>query len=133
MKTYSISEVSKLLGLPASALRYYDSGGFIPSIHRDSNGRRVFTEEDLNLLAALRRAVDADMTLPEFRELYDAVIIRGSYSEGRELLVVKHQEIEEKISRLQEALRSLEKVMEVYDEYISRESISSNPEDHHSD
>ena len=122
MKTYSISEAADLLDIPASTLRYYDSYGFIPSIHRDAGGRRVFTENDILLLGALRRAANSDLTLPQFRKLYEAVMLHGDHREGRQLLEEKCTEIEEKIHHLQESLLFIRKTIAVYDAFIAETS-----------
>jgi DNA-binding transcriptional MerR regulator len=51
---YSISEAAKLCGLPESTLRYYETIGIIDPIERDkSTKRRVYTEEDVNLVIAI--------------------------------------------------------------------------------
>jgi len=35
MKTYSIKEVSKLLGLPSSTLRYYEELGILSNVQKN--------------------------------------------------------------------------------------------------
>ncbi|WP_039791403.1 MerR family DNA-binding transcriptional regulator, partial [Paenibacillus riograndensis] len=37
---YSISEIEKITGLPASTLRYYEQEGILPSVNRNARGRR---------------------------------------------------------------------------------------------
>lgn len=50
-RTYTISQVSRLTGLPASTLRYYESIGLIGPIHRDTiSKQRVYDEKNLNLI-----------------------------------------------------------------------------------
>lgn len=124
MKTYSISEAAKLLNLPASTIRYYDSCGALPAFRRDAAGRRVFTERDLELLAAMRRGLDNGLSISEFHELYEAVMVCGSYSAGREILVRKIEEINGEISRLQAARAKLEAIIVEYDRYITAEDDS---------
>lgn len=94
----------------------------IPSIHRDAGGRRVFTEDDILLLGALRRAANSDLTLPQFRKLYEAVMLHGDHREGRQLLEEKCTEIEEKIHHLQESLLFIRKTIAVYDAFIAETS-----------
>ena len=48
--TYRIGEVAKKLGLSTSALRFYDAHGLLPFVHRDAQGNREFTDNDLNYL-----------------------------------------------------------------------------------
>lgn len=41
-----ITEVSERYGLSADTLRYYERVGLIPSVNRNKNGIRDYTEED---------------------------------------------------------------------------------------
>ena len=43
---YTIGEMAKILGVPASTLRYYDKEGLLPFVERSSGGIRMFTEKD---------------------------------------------------------------------------------------
>lgn len=121
MKTYYISEVANLLDLPASTIRYYDSCGALPSVRRDNAGRRIFTESDINLIAAMRRGLDVGLSISEFRELYKAVMIHGSHSEGRDLLVRKINEIDDSICHLQSAQSTLKSLVKEYSKCIEQE------------
>lgn len=121
MKTYSISEAAKLLNLPASTIRYYDSCGVLPTFRRDAAGRRIFTERDLKLLAAMRRGLDNGLSISEFHALYEAVMVCGSYSAGREILARKIGEINREISHLKDAQAKLEEIIVEYDRHIEAE------------
>lgn len=48
--TYRISEVARLLGISAEWLRAGERRGFFPPAHRDRNGHRYFTQEDIERL-----------------------------------------------------------------------------------
>lgn len=52
MKTYTISEVAKMVGVSTSTIRYYDGLGLLLKIHR-KNGQRFFTQDDVGLLSIL--------------------------------------------------------------------------------
>ena len=47
---YSISDVSKIMNLPVSTLRYYDKEGLLPYIERKDSGYRIFKEDDIRML-----------------------------------------------------------------------------------
>ncbi|MFT8705465.1 MerR family transcriptional regulator [Bifidobacterium aquikefiricola] len=53
MTGYSIGEVAQIMGLSTSAIRFYDRKGLLPFVHRDSAGRRVFQQDDLNFIEAI--------------------------------------------------------------------------------
>ena len=47
---YTVGEVARRLGVPASTIRYYDKEGLLPFVGRSSGGIRVFTEKDFEWL-----------------------------------------------------------------------------------
>ena len=47
---YSIKQVSDMLGIPASTIRYYDKEGLLPFVQRKASGYRSFSESDVSLL-----------------------------------------------------------------------------------
>ena len=56
---YTIKKISQITGLPASTLRYYDNQGLLPSLKRDNNNVRVFTDDDIasiKLINCLKRS-----------------------------------------------------------------------------
>lgn len=66
--TYTIKEVSKVTGLPASTLRYYETIGIIQPITRDpSSKQRVYGEEDMNMLVAISCLSSTGMSIDDMR------------------------------------------------------------------
>lgn len=49
MKKYTIKEVSEIMKLPISTIRYYDKEGLLPFIERKASGYRIFTESDIQM------------------------------------------------------------------------------------
>ena len=47
---YTVGEMAKLLGVPASTLRYYDKEGLLPFVERSPSGMRMFREKDYEWL-----------------------------------------------------------------------------------
>ena len=43
---YTAGEAAKILGIPASTLRYYDKEGLLPELERSSGGMRMFRDSD---------------------------------------------------------------------------------------
>ena len=50
---YTIGEMAKMLGVPASTLRYYDKEGLLPFVARSSGGIRQFRESDIEWLRVI--------------------------------------------------------------------------------
>lgn len=79
---YTIKEVAKLMNISEHTLRFWAKSGFFPSITRDSNNVRLFSEHDLGWVKivkclravgtenkAIKRYIDlcmvGDATIPE--------------------------------------------------------------------
>ncbi|NDR59096.1 Cu(I)-responsive transcriptional regulator [Aliiruegeria sabulilitoris] len=64
----NIGDVSRLSGLPAKTIRYYEEIGLVAPL-RDDNGYRRFRESDLHRLAFLNRARSLGFTIEDCRGL----------------------------------------------------------------
>ena len=50
---YTVGEMAKILGVPASTLRYYDQEGLLPFVERSKGGVRMSTEADYSTLRVI--------------------------------------------------------------------------------
>jgi MerR family copper efflux transcriptional regulator len=69
MNKYSIGEVSKITGLPAKTLRFYEEKGVINPPKREENGYRYFSEENLEEIKLIKNARDLGLPLTEIKKL----------------------------------------------------------------
>lgn len=60
---YTIGEMAKMLGVPASTLRYYDKEGLLPFVARSSGGIRQFRESDIEWLRVIGCMKKAGMSI----------------------------------------------------------------------
>ena len=64
---YAIGEMAKMLGVPASTLRYYDKEGLLPFVARSSGGIRQFRESDiewLRVIGCMKKAAEGTAWKP---------------------------------------------------------------------
>ena len=67
-ENYTIAEVSKLSGLPASTLRYYETIGLIQSVERDTSSKqRVYTQQDLDKIDGVACLHATGLSLDDMR------------------------------------------------------------------
>jgi len=91
-----ISAVARVSGVPASALRYYESKGLIRAMAREG-GRRHFAPEVLDQLALIALGQAAGFSLDEIR----AMLTPGSQPDiDRTLLAAKADELDRTARRL---------------------------------
>jgi DNA-binding transcriptional MerR regulator len=92
-----IREVSKLTGLPASTLRYYEEKGLIKSIGRQGL-KRVFKKHVVEKLALISLGRNAGFSLEEMAAMFSP---SGKAMLDREQLLDKASQLDITIQRLQ--------------------------------
>ena len=65
---YTIGEMAKMLGVPASTLRYYDKEGLLPFVARSSGGISHFRESDIEWLRVIGCMKKAGMSIKDIRQ-----------------------------------------------------------------
>ena len=70
-QTFSIGELSRLTGVNAETIRYYEKIGMVPPPPRARNGRRVYGPSERRALAFVRRSRNLGFTLDEIRALLE--------------------------------------------------------------
>jgi DNA-binding transcriptional MerR regulator len=60
MRTYSTSEIAKLIGIHPNTVMLYEKWGYIPPVPRKSNGYRVFNETHLHQMKLIRLALKSE-------------------------------------------------------------------------
>lgn len=98
-----ISEVSRRSGLPASALRHYETKGLIRSVGR-SGLRRVFHPSVLERLSLIALGQSAGFSLDEIARMFS---VDGRVRIDRQLLSAKARELDGTIRRLAALRRGL--------------------------
>lgn len=89
----SIGQAADRTGLSVHTLRYYEREGLLPSpVRRDSDGRRVYTEHDLEWLDLCVKLRSSGMPLASIRR-YAELVRLGSGNEAERLAILReHQQ-----------------------------------------
>ena len=106
--TYTVGEMAKLLGIPASTLRYYDREGLLPFVERSSGGIRRFRDSDMEWLRVITCMKSAGMSLRDIRE-YIQLALRGDDTiEARLRLFLRQRAaLEERMEELRRPMGTL--------------------------
>lgn len=104
-RTYTISEAAEILGLAASAIRYYDKKGILPAVERSDGGVRRFSESDIDWLRMVQHLKMSGMSIAEIQE-FTALYQRGdeSIQQRRELVHARRRKILQQMEELQDTL-----------------------------
>lgn len=128
VKTYSITEVSKMYHLPTTTLRYYEDLGLLYDIPR-IKGRRAYTQEHLNRLGAICCFKDTGMTLKELQELFAAQDDDADLDKTCDILDNHYQRVLEQLALLKKNERHIKRKVRFYhDIRTAKENHSKMPD-----
>lgn len=104
--SYTVSQIAKRLGIPASTLRYYDKEGLLPFLKRSPGGNRMFEESDLEWLHLIQCMKQARMPLKDIRH-YIELVEQGNDTSLMRQQIFDHQRevLIDQIAQLQQTLK----------------------------
>lgn len=106
---YTVGEMAKLLGVPASTLRYYDKEGLLPFVERSPGGIRVFQEKDYEWLQTISCLKRTGMPLKDIRTYIDMAMRGDETLEPRLQLILRQREaVRAQMAELQKTLETLD-------------------------
>lgn len=106
---YTVGEMAKLLGIPASTLRYYDKEGLLPFVERSPGGMRMFQEQDYEWLQIIGCLKNTGMPLKDIRTYIDMAMQGDETIESRlELILRQREAVRAQMVDLQKTLDTLD-------------------------
>lgn len=106
---YTVGEMAKILGVPASTLRYYDQEGLLPFVERSKGGVRMFTEADYTALMVIGCLKKSGLSIKEIKAFIQ-MAEQGDSSLEERLDLFRHRKeaVEKQMQELRETLSLLE-------------------------
>lgn len=120
MAGLSIGQVAERTGLSVHALRFYEREGLLAdAVQRESNGRRVYTEDDVDWLNMCIKFRSSGMPLDTIRK-YTELVRQGAGNEADRLALLKsHQDyVRAQIEELNECLNVITWKVDFYQEHV---------------
>lgn len=106
---YTVGEMAKLLGVPASTLRYYDKEGLLPFVERSPGGMRMFREKDYEWLQTIECMKKTGMQLKDIRTYIEMAMEGDGTVEPRlQLLTRQREAVRSQMAELQKTLDMLD-------------------------
>lgn len=119
---YSIGEFSKLTNISIYTLRYYEKENLIIP-NREENGRRCYSESDVNWIEFIKRLKDTNMPIKEIQKYAELRAVGDSTMLERMDLLIKHRvALKEEIRKSNENLKKLNDKIDYYKTAISKKS-----------
>lgn len=110
----TIGEFSRITGISAYTLRYYEKKGLL-HVDRDSGGRRDYSADDIEWVRFIQRLKDTGMLLRDIRH-YSELRYQGedTMQERMELLVRHRESVVEERRKWDMYLRNLDAKIQIY-------------------
>jgi DNA-binding transcriptional MerR regulator len=123
----SIGQVAERTGLSVHALRFYEREGLLADpVRRESNGRRVYTEDDVEWLDMCIKFRSSGMPLDTIRKYTDLVRQGPGNEQARLELLRSHQDdVAAQIDELNECMRVITHKVTVYQEHLNAGTANS--------
>lgn len=118
----SIGQVAERTGLSVHALRFYEREGLLAdAVRRESNGRRVYTEDDVEWLDMCIKFRSSGMPLETIRK-YTELVRQGSGNEQDRLALLRsHQDyVTAQIQELTECLSVITHKVDIYQQHLDQ-------------
>ena len=106
---YTVGEMAKRLGVPASTLRYYDKEGLLPFVGRSTGGIRMFEEKDYEWLRIIECLKKTGMSLKDIRA-YIELAMQGDATIDQRMEMFRKQRtvLQARMAELQQTMDTLE-------------------------
>jgi DNA-binding transcriptional MerR regulator len=121
--TWSIREAAEKCGLSQHTLRWYERIGLVGPIARDSDGRRRFTDADLDWLTLVTRLRETGMPVSDMQRYTELVRSGAGEPERLELLKRHREEVRRALAAQKECLKLLNAKIDAYSR-LAREARS---------
>lgn len=90
---YTVKQVATLLDLTSHTVRYYTDLGLIPMLQRDKNNNRLFDEEALNWMRAIKTLRGCGMSIELIKHYLELCLDGDSSVSERYEIIQKQKEI----------------------------------------
>lgn len=115
MKTYTIGQLAKKVGMTNVTLRYYERLGLLPKTDRSFSGYRQYDDSAVAVLTFIKNAKQAGFALNEIADILKIHQQNLSSMEVKQRVGRKLEEIEKKILQLQLLKQNLEGLVALCD------------------
>jgi DNA-binding transcriptional MerR regulator len=88
---YSMKYVVEHLNVTANTLRYYEKEGLLKNISRDSRGRRVYNDENIEILDFIRALRSTGMPISEIKKYLELNELGDDTISQRKEMILQHK------------------------------------------
>lgn len=128
-KYYSIKEVSNKLNLTEHTIRFYCDKKLVPTLERDKNNNRLFSEESVNWLIGVKYLKECGMSIDSIKKYIDLCLEGDKTIQERHFIIENQYEYSKvKLEEAKERVQFLENKLSYYNKIIEHKlNDNTNP------
>ena len=119
MTTWTIGEAAEKCGLSQHTLRWYERIGLLAPVDRGGDGRRRFSDADLDWLSLLTKLRATGMPVREMLRYAELVRSGAGHQERVELLRRHREQVRRDLTAQRECLKLLDAKITYYDSCLA--------------
>ncbi|MEG0774611.1 MerR family transcriptional regulator [Clostridium sp.] len=119
MRTYSTSEIAKIIGIHPNTVMLYEKWGYLPTVERKENGYRIYTDTHLDQMKLVRMSLKNDLIKCYMKFEVQNIIRSAAQSDLRKAL----EQSKEYLSHIQNEKNNEFKVIKVIQEILKSDSL----------
>jgi DNA-binding transcriptional MerR regulator len=113
--TWTVGEAAEKCGLSQHTLRWYERIGLLPAIERGSDGRRRYSDSDLDWLSLLTKLRATGMPVRDMQRYAELVRSGAGHAERLDLLIKHREEVRRALAAQRETLKLLDAKIDSYE------------------
>ncbi len=121
MKQYTVHEIAELTGLTAHTVRYYDDQNLIPGVDRGANGKRLFSENQIEWVQLVRCLRSTGMSIADIRHYIELCGEGdGTAYERYQIILAQKEKALAEMQEMQHRLEILSRKEQIYLDLLER-------------
>lgn len=115
--TYTIGQVSALLNMPSSTIRYYDKKELLPNLAKNEIGIRIFTQSDIDTLRVIECLKKSGMKIDDIHTFIN-LTAQGddTIEQRREMFYQIREDFTKQMAQMEETMRIINFKCSYYDQ-----------------
>jgi DNA-binding transcriptional MerR regulator len=124
---YSIHQVSEMMQIRPTVLRFYEKEGLLRGVHRTKSGIRRYDSEDMEWIGLIVCLKNTGMSIKQIREFVDlSAQGDGTLKQRCEMLYEHKRQVEEQIKEMHHHLEKvackIDRFQGEYEEYLKAQA-----------
>ena len=122
--SYSIKDVSQKYNLSTYTLRYYEREGLLPTVQRNENNKRFYTDIDLGWIEMICCMRATGMSISYIKNYID-LCVKGNdtLSERRKIMLGQREIIKEHLKKYNDLLELVDMKLDYYDKKVTKDEL----------